>query len=403
MTVASGPNIATTGLQISFDTGNPKSYSTNIIPKPTDIYGWCGSAGVNAASISRDTTISPSPANGIPLKMAVTGNDPYIASYGNSTWNLAPASNGQTWTASCYVRASTSTVAGFFIFGANSSGNYIQLNASQTAITTEWQRISLSYAITDPLVAYVQLRLDGPDSGGAGIDIWWDGLQLELGSAATQFNSYPNINNSQWRNTLAGSSATVTNSPLFSSSNNGYLTFNGSTNYATYTVPSSFSLYCLETWWYNTNTIPNNDTPIGGPTTYQSPFMFNNDYPCGVNLGAWTGGMTNEAIHIWSGTSSSYGATYTRQQVAIGWHHIVFSWNGTTYDIYVDGVQQTAYPLSGGLGSAPLQNLSSIQIGYSTPGYYFNGNYGIVNCYSSALSSTQVIQNFNALRGRYGI
>jgi hypothetical protein len=36
-------------------------------------------------------------------------------------------------------------------------------------------------------------------------------------------------------------------------------------------------------------------------------------------------------------------------------------------------------------------------------GAFFNGNVGNVQIYNRALSATEVQQNFNALRGRYGI
>jgi len=199
------------------------------------------------------------------------------------------------------------------------------------------------------------------------------------------------------------------NNPITSNSltyaSDGTFSYNGSSNYITYTPNSAFNLGCLSIWYYNNNAIPNNDTPIGGPSTYQTMVMFNGSYPLGVNLGAWTSSMTNEAIHIWTGTSASvYAATYNRDYVAVGWHNTVFNFNGTTYDIWTDGVKTTTYFMSGGgWSSAPLQNITSMQIGYSSPGYYFNGKMPVIQAYNAQLTDAQVLQNWTVGRVRFGI
>jgi hypothetical protein len=182
------------------------------------------------------------------------------------------------------------------------------------------------------------------------------------------------------------------------------VTFDGSTNYLTVTPTASFNLYCLELWIYNNNLVPNNDTAIGGPTTYQSPINFNSTSTYGINLGSWTGGATNEAVSIFTSdiVAGYYKMTYNRNAVSVGWHNWTFNWNGATYDIWVDGVKTTTYAHSN--GHAVLQGITSLRIGGDvSSGYYFNGKISVVKCYSSNLTDAQVLQNFNALRGRYGI
>ena len=184
----------------------------------------------------------------------------------------------------------------------------------------------------------------------------------------------------------------------------GSLTFDGSTNYLTLTPTAPFNLYCLELWLYNNNLVPNNDTAIGGPTTYQSPINFNSAATYGINLGSWTGGATNEAVSIFTSDiiAGYYKMTYNRVQVPVGWHNWTFNWNGVTYDIWIDGVKTTTYAHSN--GHAVLQGITSLRIGGNpTDGYYFNGRISVVKCYSSNVTDTQVLENFNTLRGRYGI
>jgi len=155
----------------------------------TDIFTWCGAAGHNSVTMSRDTISSP--VGNTPLKMAVTGNDPHIGTYNSSTWNIAPAANGQTWVVSVYVKADVATTGQIFIFGANSSGTgfvngaWLTITSTTFNITTEWTRVSHYVTMNDASIAYIHTRLDGPDSGGTGQTIWWDGLQVEKAPSGT--------------------------------------------------------------------------------------------------------------------------------------------------------------------------------------------------------------------------
>jgi hypothetical protein len=163
---------------VTLSTGMMTGDYTNVVPSPLDIFSWAGPAGANSSTLSRDTVTGRSPAGGIPMLMAVNGNDPYTRTYNNQYWNLATAAIGQTWKASVYVKASTTTQAGIFIFGANDAGTYFEAPNSVDNITTSWAQISFTYTFVNPSTTRIQTRLDGPDAGGAGINIWWDQLQL---------------------------------------------------------------------------------------------------------------------------------------------------------------------------------------------------------------------------------
>jgi hypothetical protein len=192
----------------------------------------------------------------------------------------------------------------------------------------------------------------------------------------------------------------LVNGPTFTSGNLGGLVFDGandriSTSSFTYT-PRSISV-----WLYNNSIINANDGNIGGPSDYQTLFSFGGGTP-GVNLGGWTGGATNEAIHIWS-TSGGARLTYTNQAVPIGIHNFVFNWNGTHYDIWVDGAKQTV--LAGGGGHASLITYTNVPIHLcsDTGTYEFWGTIYSFFMYDNALSDFQVLQNYNATKRRYGL
>ena len=159
-------------------TGLMAGDNVNVIPSPLDIFSWASPAGANSSTLSRDKATGLSPAGGVPMLMAVSGADPYTNTYNGTYWNVAPAAVGQTWKATVYVKASTTTQAGIFIFGANAAGTYLELKASSETVTTSWALISLQLTLTNPSSTFMQIRVDGPDSGGTGQSIWWDQLQL---------------------------------------------------------------------------------------------------------------------------------------------------------------------------------------------------------------------------------
>ncbi|MFM7087646.1 MAG: PA14 domain-containing protein [Cyanobium sp.] len=154
--------------------------------------------GVNAngATTSRDTNTSttPSPVSGVPLRMNVNQDDPYVITYNSSSWNIAEAKQSETWTLSVYAKADRPTSGQLFIFEANDSGAAIRNSASTIQLGTEWQRYTFSYTFTDPASRYIQVRLDGPDYGGKDAVIWWDGVQVERANQASPFTASSQIN-----------------------------------------------------------------------------------------------------------------------------------------------------------------------------------------------------------------
>lgn len=171
------------------------TYSQNVFPSPTNIYAWLSTATTNACTFSADSSTTGAISGSVPLKMVVTGNDPYIACYNGKEWDIDIASQGETWTLSCYVKASQATNGELFIFGSNSSSSVFtaptDFSSSWVDITTTWTRVSFTYTFTQATTRGIQIRLDGTPSGGNGITIWFDGLQLEREGAPTTFNSQP--------------------------------------------------------------------------------------------------------------------------------------------------------------------------------------------------------------------
>jgi hypothetical protein len=85
------------------------------------------------------------------------------------------------------------------------------------------------------------------------------------------------------------------------------------------------------------------------------------------------------------------------------WNHIVCTYSSGTKIVYVNGVaiaQQT-----GLTGSIPTGQTNQYigKYGSGSNQYPFSGSIAVSKVYNRALTAAEVLQNFNAIRGLYGI
>ena len=81
------------------------------------------------------------------------------------------------------------------------------------------------------------------------------------------------------------------------------------------------------------------------------------------------------------------------------WGHLVITKSGNTLTGYLNGAQAwTNTP-----GSSATHDFSGIRIGTrgSASGYYWDGKFAAVRIYSKALTASEVLQNYDAMKGRY--
>ena len=87
------------------------------------------------------------------------------------------------------------------------------------------------------------------------------------------------------------------------------------------------------------------------------------------------------------------------------WHHIVCTRTSTTASIYIDGVLNATASGGGAWSGTNIWSAMDAYIGYNPNNVYYwaNGYIGSAKIYKKALSASEVYQNFNAHRSRYGI
>lgn len=214
-------------------------------------------------------------------------------------------------------------------------------------------------------------------------------LSLDAGNPA----SYPGAGGySTWTDTIGSMTFTLVNGPTYNSANGGYIQFDpGSGQYAASpTNLGTLAAWSIEAWHYYDGT----NTPAG-------PNIFT-EYPYGggtINLGL---GSTNNASDLqtwWYGGGFQTTDPYTLTPG--NWYQIVGTFDGTTLNLYVNNtvVQTTNRPPGGAANTG---------IGYGLmtrwdPGGFWGGRLAIVNLYNSALTGTEVTQNFEYYRSRFGL
>jgi hypothetical protein len=203
-----------------------------------------------------------------------------------------------------------------------------------------------------------------------------NGLLLNL-DAGNVF-SY-NGTGTTWRDlTGNGNHATLINSPTYSSLGGGSILFNGSNSYATGNIQNS-STFTISVWGYNlTNTViggsfmstatspstaPNSFLQLGGGTI---PFQFNSSY---LNF-------SNATKNQW--------VMLTGVQLA------------TTQQLYINGSSVNTAAATTILGDY-------YNIGRRTDGVYLNTYIAAAQIYNRNLSATEVAQNYNATKNRFGL
>ena len=130
----------------------------------------------------------------------------------------------------------------------------------------------------------------------------------------------------------------------------------------------------------------------------------------GGNASDWSYGLRTQSngstyMEVGNGTTSLTSPTYT---VTTGqWYQIVGVWTNVASNsiaLYVNGVSQgsNSHSFASVKNSTHALSFGSFD-GGATFGQWFNGRMGITRMYSAALTSAQVLQNYNADKSKYGL
>lgn len=156
------------------------------------------------------------------------------------------------------------------------------------------------------------------------------------------------------------------------------------------------SPYTLEAWVYPTrNPGANNWTGIFDRES--NPGSGRDGYNLWFYGSAGTSTQFN-AERFCSGVVTSISIALDQSVSVNNWSHLVVTYNGSTLSLYRNGILVSSAASSGNI----TNTTKSLTVGVRG-GNYFDGKISNVKIYSKSLTASEVLSNFNALRGRFGI
>ena len=230
---------------------------------------------------------------------------------------------------------------------------------------------------------------------------------LVFDSDAAKKDSYPG-SGTAWRDVYNSKNGTLLNGPTFNQNNGGSVVFDGVDDYVEFgLIPEMSNLLNITvTYWYYPTTT-NATKALGGRYNNLQP----TGSPSGLNNG-WHFLYTSGGIFYFAGRESgaSYLSILTPTSYPINnWYNVVGTKQGSLWSLYVNGILRVSG--NRGTGTIPFYG-NDLQIGALKQGIfgvnqyvgnYVNGRISQSLMYNRALSATEVLQNYNATKGRYGL
>lgn len=174
------------------------------------------------------------------------------------------------------------------------------------------------------------------------------------------------------------------NEPTFNSSNSGSLIFNGINNYVNINSGASILSnvnYTKIAWFYVTNFATNNNIISGGNTGQHAFWLFGSNKLNAGHNGNWDTvvSTTTLSLNTWYCGAVTFSTTS-------GWK------------LYLNGVQEAT-----SASTTTFTGTGDIQIAQYQTGNNFTGRIAIAQVYNKVLSATEIQQNYNAQKGRFGL
>jgi len=224
----------------------------------------------------------------------------------------------------------------------------------------------------------------------SGVKIITNGLRLWVDAA--QLRSYPG-SGSTWTDVSATGNNFALTGTTFNSGNGGALSFTSLSDYGTISSPTASMIttnVTVEVWQKCNN--PTSNTNLWHYISFSNlsagnVFLYKNP------ANTWVSGVRN--------TSGTYYQASYAGAANTNWIHLAFTYDGTTLrNYYNGGVDNTA----AGSGSIQTSGTATVYVGrHSGNAIPFDGLIAIVRSYDRALSSTEVLQNYNAEKSRFGL
>ncbi len=213
-----------------------------------------------------------------------------------------------------------------------------------------------------------------------------NGLVLCLDAANRK--SYPGSGTTWTDLSGRGNNGTLVNGSTYNSGNNGSIVFDGVDDAVRVSNPS-ISKSCSICFWFKHNS----------PGTWKDIFTFQTSADLTASRVEHDGNILNSNQYNWYGEGFVAGTVlFTHTGANFDYISLIFDANNAT--CYKNGVQ-TAQTVSSNFASASFIDMGKrLDAGDRAP---WKGNIACFSIYNRALTAAEIQQNFNALRGRFGI
>lgn len=237
----------------------------------------------------------------------------------------------------------------------------------------------------------------------AGPDIIQNGLVLALD--ASDRNSYPGTGTSWTDISGNGNTGTLVNGPVFNTGSLGNIVFDGTNDYVNGSIPTMTAPFTLEYFGKFNNTTQVNYEYFGmaGTATAASTCLTVSKIGSLFGNSIYTGNM-----YIYGG--GNYATLTDINLATTNWQHlIVVATTSSPYVlVYKNSIQgniltgipnteQILSPINILNGTYRLGNFSANNT------WWLNGNLAVHRIYNRALSSSEILQNYNATRTKFGL
>ena len=213
-----------------------------------------------------------------------------------------------------------------------------------------------------------------------GLVLWFD---------AGVSDSYP-AGGTVWKDLAGSNNGTLVNGPTFSKSNGGSIVFDGVNDYITQTSSGIITNNISVDIWFNTNSTKIYAGLLGSNITEKYEMLIKNASNLEISLspGNYIQHNTILSINTWTNI-------------------IVSASNGVAWKVYKNGVDLGTPPTIVGtyqISGTGVSNIYQGTIRSDVSGTFaFSGNISLIKIYNRALSQNEITQNYNAMKGRFGL
>ena len=410
------PPIVTDGLVVNLDAANtlslPSPPGNNLTRSPFIITGsaYASDNEWTDPTSSFNKTYDPNIVTPLGTGATLLSEKGEVGRFALSRWGGGGFGN---YYLSCYLYPLTSSLT--WQIGKLGDGTLISFNLTTKVITSSsfyngfqsfiedvpgypgWLRVGANFrGRGGGWVGAMGYNIVNNYTGSAGAkQIYITGVQYQISPYVTNFTtsnsaswtSVPSLPNSS-ANLLSGASGTI---PItqFTSVNERVLNFDGTGSYARASRIITGSSYTVEVT-FNADAVP-----LGVEKWLVSQYPGSDRVIFDI--------FTNNTLRnfMGNGTNPSSAAIYSTTVIEPGkWYYATFTKDTLgTGSLYVNGVRESVGPLS--LGAAPNVPL---EIGGSTTlTRWFDGKISFVRIYNRELTQQEITQNFNAIKGRFGL